>query len=103
MKVLEIETIKDFAPALKEQRTSLADSVVEGIETALLEKKKSAVLFEIKVLKQPEPNHHVVSLPSSEWSTTLQAQLKHYREKEDHDSELETWLVLKKVKEILKE
>ena len=96
MKKLHFETTEEFETLFKKQSLEITDAIVQGIEQALVERKKSAQLFEITFEKADRLFE--ISLPQSQWTQALQTCLDHYHELQLSDEAIDTWKLLEAAK-----
>lgn len=96
MKKLHFETIAQFEDAFTRSSRELTDSIVKGIELAILENKKSADVFSITF--ETYDGQFDISLPQTQWSSSLDACLKHYSELNLTDECIDTWKLMELLK-----
>lgn len=93
---LHFETAEEFEDLFKRKSIKVTDAIVSGIEKALTENKKSALLFLLSF--QDIDQAFEVSLPESQWKVSLESCLDHYHKLNKQDEQIDTWKLL----EILK-
>jgi len=93
---LHFESTEEFADLFKRKSIKVTDAIVSGIEKAMTENKKSALLFLLSF--QDTDQAFEVSLPESQWKVSLESCLEHYHKLDKQDQQIDTWKLL----EILK-
>jgi hypothetical protein len=99
MRKLEIESLEELESIFRERSVDMTNNIREGIEEAMKAKKKTAILFEI--FMDGMDTSFEISLPIKEWTTALENCLKHYQEWEMADEAIDTYLLIKSIKEKL--
>lgn len=97
MRRLQIESLEELEEIFREKSVDMTNNIKEGIEEAMKNKKKTALLFEIQV--EGLENIFEISLTSKEWIIALENCLKHYGEWEMSDEAIDTYLLIKELKE----
>lgn len=97
MRKLQIEDLHELEAIFRERSVDMTNNIREGIQEAFDRKKKTAMLFEIVV--EGLENSFEISLPIKEWTTALENCLKHYQEWEMADEAIDTYLLIKQLKE----
>ena len=97
MRKLEIESLEELESIFRERSVDMTNNIREGIEEAMKAKKKTAILFEI-CMDGMETSFEI-SLSKREWITALENCLKHYSEWEMGDEAIDTYLLIKELKE----
>ena len=97
MRRLQIESLQELEEIFREKSVNMTNNIKEGIEEAMKNKKKTALLFEIQV--EGLENIFEISLTSKEWIIALENCLKHYGEWEMSDEAIDTYLLIKELKE----
>ena len=97
MKKLQIESMQDLETIFKERSVEMTTNIRDSIQEALKKKKKTALIFEIEV--EGLESSFEVSLTYREWISALENCLKHYEEWEMGDDAIDTYLLLKQLKE----
>lgn len=97
MRRLEIETIAELETIFKERSVEMTTNIRDSIQEALLNKKKTALIFEIGV--EGLDTSFEISLTHKEWISALENCLKHFEEWEMGDDAIDTYLLLKQLKQ----
>lgn len=97
MRKLQIESLQELEQIFREKSVDMTNNIKEGIEEAMKNKKKTALLFEIEV--EGLDTAFEISLTSKEWVTALENCLRHYEEWEMSDEAIDTYLLIKELKE----
>ena len=97
MRKLQIESLEELEGIFREKSVDMTNNIREGIEEAMKNKKKTALLFEIEM--DGMDTTFEISLTSKEWITALENCLKHYSEWEMGDEAIDTYLLIKELKE----
>jgi hypothetical protein len=97
MRKLQIESLEELEGIFREKSVDMTNNIREGIEEAMKNKKKTALLFEIEL--DGMDTTFEISLTSKEWITALENCLKHYNEWEMADEAIDTYLLIKELKE----
>ena len=97
MRKLQIESLEELEGIFREKSVDMTNNIREGIEEAMKNKKKTALLFEIEL--DGMYTTFEISLTSKEWITALENCLKHYSEWEMGDEAIDTYLLIKELKE----
>lgn len=97
MRKLQIESLEELEGIFREKSVDMTNNIREGIEEAMKSKKKTAILFEIEM--DGMDTSFEISLTSKEWITALENCLKHYSEWEMGDEAIDTYLLIKELKE----
>ena len=97
MRKLQIEDLQELEAIFRERSVDMTNNIREGIQEAFDNKKKTAMLFEICI--EGLENSFEISLPIKEWATALENCLKHYQEWEMADEAIDTYLLIKQLKE----
>ena len=96
MRKLQIESLEELEGIFREKSVDMTNNIREGIEEAMKNKKKTALLFEIEL--DGMDTTFEISLTSKEWITALENCLKHYSEWEMGDEAIDTYLLIKELK-----
>jgi len=96
MVALHFETTEEFEDLFKRKSKKVTDAIVNGIEKAMTENKKSALLFSLTF--QDVDQAFEVSLTEAQWKISLESCLEHYQKLNKQDRQIDTWKLL----EILK-
>jgi len=97
MRKLEIEDLQELEQIFREKSVDMTDNIREGIEEAMKSGKKTALLFEIEM--EGIDTSFEISLTSKEWIIALENCLKHYEEWEMSDEAIDTFLLIKELKD----
>ena len=97
MKQLHFETTYEFAEFFKEKSPEMTQAIVHSIGDAITAGKKVAQMFEITM--EGSDSVFEISLPKKEWITALENCLKHYQEWDMADDAIDTYLLIKQVKQ----
>lgn len=97
MKKLSIESLEELNTIFKEKSVEMTANIRESIQEAFSNRKKTALLFEIEI--DGMDSSFEISITTKEWITALENCLKHYEEWEMGDDAIDTYLLIKKLKE----
>lgn len=97
MRKLQIQSLEELDQIFRERSVDMTNTIREGIEQAIKNKKKTALLFEIEV--EGTDMTFEISTTRKEWLTALENCLKHYEEWEMSDEAIDTYLLIKELKE----
>lgn len=97
MKRLLVEGLNEFSDMFREKDVEMTTSIRDSIQEALDQNKRTANLFEVEF--EGVETIIEISLPKSQWKIALENCLKHFHEWEMSDDEIDTFLLLKKLKE----
>jgi hypothetical protein len=92
MKKLRFNTTGEFEDLFLNKTKEMTDALVEAIGESLLNKKKSAQIFEITF--DSSEIMYEVTLPRSQWKTALNTCLTHYEELKLSDECIDTWTLI---------
>lgn len=95
---LTFKSTEEFTNLFTSKKKKVTDAIVQGIESAMNKKKRTADLFEV-TFEEAEQMFEI-TLPSVEWETALTAALDHYHSIEANDECIDTWQLLEKVKSL---
>ena len=93
---LHFNSPEDFSSIFKRQSIKVTNAIVEAIEIAMTDRKRTAMLFEITF--EEHDNLYEISLPSSQWASALQSCLDHYHQEGMSDEAIDTWKLLEAAK-----
>ena len=93
---LHFETTEEFEGLFKRKTKNVTDAIAGGIQKAMMDGKRTALLFEI-TFAQAETMFEI-SLPRSQWTTALELCLRHYEELSLTDECIDTWKLLEAAK-----
>jgi hypothetical protein len=97
MRKLQIESLEELERIFREKSVDMTNNIRDSIQEAITKKKKTALLFEIEM--DGMDTIFEISLTSKEWITALENCLKHYEEWEMGDEAIDTYLLIKEIKE----
>lgn len=97
MKRLEIDSLEELEAMFREKSVELTDAIRESIQEAFDNKKRTALLFEIQI--GGVESAFEISITRKEWIIALENCLRHYEEWEHGDDALDTYLLIKKLKD----
>lgn len=97
MRRIQIESLQELEEIFREKSVDMTNNIKEGIEEAMKNRKKTALLFEIQM--EGLDNVFEISLTFKEWIIALENCLKHYEEWEMSDEAIDTYLLIKELKE----
>jgi len=96
---LHFENTHEFEKVFKANDEKVTDAMVEGIQEAFMFHKKSADLFEITF--DDADLVYEISLPSTQWELALETCLNHYRDLDQADKAIDTYLLQKNIRKWL--
>ena len=99
MKKLHFENTDEFERVFKATDEEVTDAMVEGIQEAFTYQKKSAELFEITF--EDADLVYEITLPSTQWELALETCLNHYRDLDQADKAIDTYLLQKNIRKWL--
>ena len=97
MKKLEIESLDELEAMFREKTIEMTDAIKESIQEAYDGNKKTALLFEIQI--EGVESAFEISITKKEWIIALENCLRHYEEWEHSDDAIDTFLLLKTLKD----
>ena len=97
MRKLQIESLEELESIFRKKTLDMTTNIRDSIQEAINKKKKTALLFEIEM--DGMDTSFEISLTSKEWITALENCLKHYEEWEMGDEAIDTYLLIKELKE----
>lgn len=97
MRKLEIESLDELEAMFREKTIEMTDNIKNSIQEAVNAKKRVAQLFEIQI--EGVEGSFEISLSKKEWITALENCLRHYEEWEHSDDAIDTFLLLKTLKD----
>jgi hypothetical protein len=89
---VHFESTEEFEDLFKQKSVKVTDAIVNGIERAMTENKKTALIFLLSF--QDVDQAFEVSLPESQWKISLESCLKHYQKLDKQDQQIDTWKLL---------
>lgn len=93
---LHFNTTQDFEGLFKRKTLSVTRSIVNGIQTAVSNKKKTALLFEITF--EDADMMYEISLSKSQWQHALENCLEHLHSQNLPDEEIDCWKLIESLK-----
>ena len=97
MRKLQLESLDQLNDIFKEKSVDMTNNIRESIQEAFNAKKKTALLFEIEF--EGMDTNFEISITTKEWVTALENCLKHYGEWDMGDDAIDTYLLLKQLKQ----
>ncbi len=97
MKRLEIDSLEELEAMFREKSVEMTDAIKESIQEAYDGNKKTALLFEIQI--EGVESAFEISITKKEWIIALENCLRHYEEWEHGDDALDTYLLIKNLKD----
>lgn len=97
MKHYNFEHPEDFDTVFKQNTPEINDAIADAISEAFKYQKDSADMFSI-TFGEDEVAYEI-TLPKSQWKTALKKCLDNYHKWERHDDAIDTYLLLKNIKE----
>lgn len=97
MRKLQIESLEELENIFREKSVDMTTNIRDSIQEALTKKKKTALLFEIEV--DGMDTSFEISITTKEWVAALENCLKHFEEWEMGDDAIDTYLLIKELKE----
>lgn len=96
MKKIKVESIEHFGELFKEKTIEMTDVIKNSIQEAQRSKRKTANLFEVEI--DGVDTVLGITLNKSQWIDALETCLKHYEEWEHSDDAIDTYLLIKELK-----
>lgn len=97
MKKLHIESLDELEAMFREKTIEMTDAIKQSIQEAYDGNKKTALLFEIQI--EGVESAFEISITKKEWIIALENCLKHYEEWEHSDDAIDTFLLIKTLKD----
>ncbi len=97
MRKLQLESLEELSDIFKEKSVDMTNNIRESIQEAFNAKKKTALLFEIEF--EGMDTNFEISITTKEWVTALENCLRHYEEWDMGDDAIDTYLLLKQLKQ----
>lgn len=94
---LHFKTTKEFEGLFKNKTLAVTRSIIDGIEDAMAANKRTALLFEITF--DDAESMYEISLPTSQWTISLESCLKHLHEENLTDEQIDCWKLLEIAKD----
>jgi hypothetical protein len=96
MEKLHFNSKEEFVDLFNRKTRRVTDIIVYAIEQAIINKKKSAGLFEVTF--QDYEQVIEISLPKATWQSALESCLDFYHKEQASDEAIDTWKLLELVK-----
>jgi len=93
---LHFNTTDEFEGLFKRKTLSVTRSIIQGIEKAVQNRKKTAPLFEITF--EEVDMMYEISLPRSQWQFALENCLEHLHTEDLADEQIDCWKLLEAIK-----
>ena len=93
---LHFESLEEFTTLFREKNKEVSDAIRIGVEKAMMERCKSALLFQLTFADADDA--YEITLPEAIWETALESCLNFYHENEHTDEAIDTWKLLEAVK-----
>jgi len=93
---LHFENTHEFEVLFKNKSIEVTNAIYSGIEKAMQNAKKTALLFEITF--EEADRAFEISLPRSQWVQALESCLNHFHELEMADEAIDCWKLLEAAK-----
>jgi len=93
---LHFENTHEFEVLFKNKSIEVTNAIYSGIEKAMQNAKKTALLFEITF--EEADRAFEISLPRSQWVQALESCLNHFHELEMSDEAIDCWKLLEAAK-----
>ena len=97
MRKLQIESLAELEDIFKKKSVDMTTNIRDSIQEAITSKKKTALLFQIEV--DGMDTSFEISITRKEWVVALENCLKHFEEWEMGDDAIDTYLLIKKIKD----
>jgi hypothetical protein len=97
MRKLQLESLDQLNDIFKDKSVDMTNNIRESIQEAFNAKKKTALLFEIEF--EGMDTNFEISITTKEWVTALENCLRHYEEWDMGDDAIDTYLLLKQLKQ----
>lgn len=93
---LQFENTEEFESLFKNKTLSVTRGIIQGIEKAMQQNKRTAQLFELEFIGAD--NVYEISLSQSQWVTALESCLEHLHARELPDEQIDCWKLLEAAK-----
>lgn len=93
---LQFKTTDEFEQLFKNKTLAVTRGIVQGVENAMKQNKRTAPLFEIEF--EGADNMFEISLPQSQWVVALESCLEHLHARELPDEQIDCWKLLEAAK-----
>ena len=97
MKKLYVESLDQLDAMFREKTIEMTDTIKTSIQEAYNANKRTAHLFQIEI--DGVENMFDISLGRAEWIVALENCLKHYEEWEHSDDAIDTYMLIKTLKD----
>lgn len=97
MKRIKVDSVEHFAELFKVKTVEMTDAIKESIQEAISQKKRTANLFEVEI--EGIDTVMGITLSKRQWIDALETCLKHYEEWEHSDDAIDTYLLIKQLKD----
>jgi hypothetical protein len=97
MKRIKVDSVEHFAELFKVKTVEMTDAIKESIQEAISQKKRTANLFEVEI--EGIDTVMGIILSKRQWIDALETCLKHYEEWEHSDDAIDTYLLIKQLKD----
>lgn len=89
MKKFNFESTEQFEDLFTHRNLEVTDAIVEGIETAMVNRKRTAKIFNVSFANYDLA--YEISLPKAEWVSSLDSCLDFYHKHNHVDKAIDTW------------
>jgi hypothetical protein len=96
MRKIKVESVEHFGELFKEKTIEMTNTIKESIQEAISQKKRTANLFEVEI--DGIETVMGISLGKNQWIDALETCLKHYEEWQCSDDAIDTYLLIKELK-----
>ena len=96
---LHFENTDEFERVFSTKDLTITNAIVRGIQEAVTFQKKTAYLFQISF--ENVDLIYEISLPSNQWEIALENCLNFFRDEEESDRAIDTYLLQKEVRKWL--
>jgi len=93
---IHFQSTEDFQHLFSKKNRQVCDSIVEGIEKAMQDNKKSAFLFTLSFDKHDHA--YEITLPQAAWEVAVEECLAYYHKNDLSDKAIDTWKLLEAIK-----
>lgn len=97
MKKIKVESIEHFGELFKEKTIEMTDTIKNSIQEAISQKRRTANLFEVEI--GGVDTIIGITLNKAQWTDALETCLKHYEEWDHSDDAIDTYLLIKELKD----
>lgn len=96
MKVLHFKDPIEFEQLFSKKTPEVTDAIVEAIENAMKDNRKSADIFHITF--DSSDHGYEITMLRAEWATALESCLSHYHAADETDKAIDCWKLLELAK-----